>query len=840
MALTQITTSGLANGAVTSDKISNAVQLGGPTITQIQITDSSYDVLDDTAVSTNGGYIKITGTGFSAGAIVVIGSVNATSTGFVSSTVLNVQVPALTAGTYTVYVVNSNGGTAIGVNGLTYSAEPNWVTSSTLPNGTTGSAVSIQLNATEATTYTLQEGSSLPDGLTLTSGGLLSGTVTVEIETIYSFTVVATDAEAQDSPRAFTITIIAGDPYFYLTTLLLPGNGTNNQNNNVFLDSSNNNLAITRFGNTTQGTFSPFSQTGWSNYFDGNGDYLTAASNAAFNLGAGDYTIEFWVYKQTSSRVMCMAIAGAGLAVAINTSGNIEVCRSLTAIDFTFTAGVQNNVWTHIAVSRSGTNLRAFMNGTLLGTQTSSTSYGQGIFNVGIDADGASTPLLGYMSNMRLVKGTAVYTTNFTPSTTPLTAIANTSLLTCQSNRFIDNSTNNFTITRFGDTSVQAFSPFNPTSAWSAATNGGSGYFDGSGDYLETTNSSGLNGTGNFTIEFWYYPITNTGMLFNSRAGGTGGDGIDISTTLNITTASFVYFSSATINLNSWTHVAIVRNGGNLLRYINGTLQGTSAIAANFDGTTFRIGGNTQGNTGYLTGYISNFRVTNNAVYTSNFTPPTTPLTNIANTSLLLNFTNAGITDATSKNILETVGDAKISTVQSKFGGSSMFFDGSGDWLIVPQSPNINMGAGDFTFECWFYLTNTIVDFRMLASAISASESYSFIGLRGGGTGGRIEINFSNGSINLDLNNSVSQNTWTHIAVVRYGTTVNCFINGNSIGTGTSSGQFNIGLGGMYIGRYGGGTAHGWPGYLDDLRITKGYARYTTNFTPPTSAFPTL
>ena len=158
MALTQVTTSGLANGAVTSSKISNTVQLGGPTISQIQITDSSYNVLDDTAVSTSGGYIKITGTGFAAGAVVIIGSTNATSTGFVSSTVLNVQVPALTAGTYTVYVVNTNGGTAIGVNGLTYSAEPNWVTGSTLPSGTSTIPISIQLSATDATSYALAAG----------------------------------------------------------------------------------------------------------------------------------------------------------------------------------------------------------------------------------------------------------------------------------------------------------------------------------------------------------------------------------------------------------------------------------------------------------------------------------------------------------------------------------------------------------------------------------------------------------------------------------------------------------------------------------------------------------
>ena len=71
------------------------------------------------------------------------------------------------------------------------------------------------------------------------------------------------------------------DPYFEYTTLLLPGNGTNGAQNNTFLDSSTNNFTITRNGNTTQGTFSPFSQTGWGNYFDGTGDYLTATNNRA-------------------------------------------------------------------------------------------------------------------------------------------------------------------------------------------------------------------------------------------------------------------------------------------------------------------------------------------------------------------------------------------------------------------------------------------------------------------------------------------------------------------------------------------------------------------------------
>ena len=72
-----------------------------------------------------------------------------------------------------------------------------------------------------------------------------------------------------------------GDPYFQYNSILLPGQGTNGAQNNTFLDSSTNNFTITRNGNTTQGTFTPFSQAAgyWGNYFDGTGDYFTSSTS---------------------------------------------------------------------------------------------------------------------------------------------------------------------------------------------------------------------------------------------------------------------------------------------------------------------------------------------------------------------------------------------------------------------------------------------------------------------------------------------------------------------------------------------------------------------------------
>ena len=182
----------------------------GVLISGITVTDASYNNTDDTAVSLTGGYIKVTGTGFVSGCTIVVGNVIATSVTFISSTEVRAQLPALAAGTYVLYVSNPSGAVAIRVNAITFSALPTWVSTSPLPNGKLNTAISIQLSGTSdsSVTYALQSGSTLPAGVTISSSGLLSGTVTgITVETTYNFTVVATDVELQDSPKAFSITI---------------------------------------------------------------------------------------------------------------------------------------------------------------------------------------------------------------------------------------------------------------------------------------------------------------------------------------------------------------------------------------------------------------------------------------------------------------------------------------------------------------------------------------------------------------------------------------------------------------------------------------------------------
>ncbi len=184
-----------------------------PTINVISITDSSYNVLDDTAANTTGAFLRITGSNFQSGAIVMVGSTNtAISTTFVDSSTLRAQIPAIAAGTYPVYVVNTNGGTAIRINGLTTSPFPAWSTGATLSNQNANVSFSVALSANSDSNITYSNTTSLPAGTTLAANGLFSGTVSVGSQTTFTFDVRANDVENQDASRTFSLTVTVNPP----------------------------------------------------------------------------------------------------------------------------------------------------------------------------------------------------------------------------------------------------------------------------------------------------------------------------------------------------------------------------------------------------------------------------------------------------------------------------------------------------------------------------------------------------------------------------------------------------------------------------------------------------
>jgi hypothetical protein len=242
-------------------------------------------------------------------------------------------------------------------------------------------------------------------------------------------------------------------------------------------------------------------------------------------------------------------------------------------------------------------------------------------------------------------------------------------------------------------------------------------------------------------------------------------------------------------------------------------------------------------------GYIVDRLTKSGALYSTTFTPPSTPFTTTVSAgtvSLLCSMTNAGIIDNAEMNNLETVGNAQISTAQSKFGGASMLFDGSGDYLFAPGGNKFEIGGGDFTIELWVY-SSTVNAIKALVSygrsVISAYSDMSWTMQQL--SDGKIVFETSNGGsapvISITSTSALQANTWTHVALARSGSTFRLFFNGTAEVSGTSSASvFVPSSSNLYVGFYP-SFSRDFNGYIDDLRITKGYARYTANFTPQRS-----
>jgi hypothetical protein len=218
---------------------------------------------------------------------------------------------------------------------------------------------------------------------------------------------------------------------------------------------------------------------------------------------------------------------------------------------------------------------------------------------------------------------------------------------------------------------------------------------------------------------------------------------------------------------------------------------------------------------------------------------PTDP--NFANVSLLLHGDGANgsttiLDSSPSPKTVAAVGNAQISTAQSKFGGASIAFDGDGDYLSISSDAGLALGA-TWTVEFFVYL-----------NALGGGDSRnSFVSTGTLNTNGHLQIYTEDGPILvircggagsddvISGNNPFGVTTWTHLAFVSDNLAATIYVNGTANGTGTlasASTEPISSIGSMVF------SAYDLDGYIDDLRITKGIARYTANFTPPTAPFP--
>ncbi len=919
---------------------------------------SSYTIsgTDDTALDPAGGQtIFINGTGFKPGATITLSGTAVSIVSYVSPNRLSFTSPAKSAGTYTIYVTNTDGGTGIYAPGIVYSTFPTWTTSA----GSIGSYYETKniSNTFVATSdsaianYTVVSGA-LPIGATLYANGVLSGTAPVDSgSTTYNFTIQATDTELQDSTRSFSLTIntdvvtwsspadgttynitntpisnvtlsatsaagynvsysanalptgisltgntisgtasvagsttslltataattsrsatrtinwvvTLGDTYWKYVSLLLNGA---TPTTTFINDASLNNNQLTLFGDTKSNNFSPYDSGYYSALFDGDGDYLTVPNNTALQMGSGDFTIEFWIYYNSIASYQSPITKGYTAAgdILFQTGlgdGVMKIWLSGSNVITEATAAVTNQ-WYHYALVRSGTTVTLYRDGVSRGTTTSSVNFNTtdqlGIGATGKAPGGGSVgqwAVNGYMSNVRIVKGTAVYTTTFTPSTTPLTAIPNTVLLTCQDNRFIDDSLNNFTVTRNGNSSIRPAHPF--TTPTTVAYNSlYSTSFDGTGDYLSLSGTMSAIGTNDFTVEMWIrVTISGTYNVLDFTPSGLNGAYLNFYLS-SMTPALYVNSANritggAALNVGQWYHVAISRVSGNTRMFIDGTQSGSTWA----DTTSYLSPANrpvvcTSGNNigaNYMPGLVSNLRIINGTgLYSGNFTPPTSSLTAVTNTSLLTCQNSTLIDNSTNNFTITSFADARPIAVSpftmttsnlTVTSLGSTYFDGTGDYISWNPGAAAKFGTGDFTVELWFYPTITMTTHYLLEMR-DASNLTGWVLAYGVNVSGSITWYNGTGNLLTEASPLTRINQWNHVAFCRSGTSNRLFINGVQTNvTVTDATNYNNNNTTAYIGsRFDQNTTITtlFTGYIADIRIVKGTALYTSNFLLP-------
>ena len=638
---------------------------------------------------------------------------------------------------------------------------------------------------------------------------------------------------------------------------------------NRFVDNSTNAYTITKNGDAAIVPFSAFNNAPTYNGPEGvQSTFLPGANNYALinqsliPIDQQTFTIEAWVYLTANEQQVYPELICDDATNDFNWNFGIRNSRK---ISFMWRTGlnVYNesrgltslalNTWNHIAISVNGNTIWLYLNGVADLSSANALSSRMQVDNKtaigGIPGAGSSFFYKGFVSNLSVLNGVGKYPngTTFTPPTAPLPVnAAGQVLLFARPGPLDSNQTvAPKTVTITGTVPTSPSSPFGTVSGFPLAS--GSAYFDGNSSLSLTGSSALAFGFDDFSIEFWAYlpsPGT-TQILYDSRPNGVASG---VYPTIYTPSGIITYFVSGLNRIaanaaspsNTWIHVVVSRDTSGITRmFINGVAQTQTYTDSNnyLNGASRPILGRGDNPASTLiVGYISNLRVIRGTGVTS-VTVPTAPVTAVPNTQLLLNFTNGGIVDATRNNTFSTVGNAQVSTGIKKYGSGSMFFDGTGDWLLVQNSPEINLSTGDFTIECWINCSNTTTARSIAGKGVAST------------TGWEIYMNASptllifvyGGAITYSSNYNFNIGQWYHIAIVRAGTgigNIRMFVDGFLIFESATAITNDISTTNpLYIGA-GKGGATPFLGYIDDFRITKGVARYTSTFIPPATALP--
>ena len=741
----------------------------------------------------------------------------------------------------------------------------------TSPTITQGGAGSYAL-ATDGTptvitlTATDPEQIPLTWSYTVTSGALGTTATVTQADNVFTITPGTTDpTDAGTFELTFSVTdgtnIVSDVNSFSLvfstivqdskyTVALITTDGSVGSNS-TFTDSSANSLTLTPAGNPSSQSFSPYAAQGYSLQLDGN-DYITPGFND--NFGTGDFTFECWVKTTVGGIIMGQYDGGSQMEAfeIITTTGIMASHTDSGTEGAAGTKDLRDNLWHHLVWERHSGTYYYYADGVLQdsrantenGTQSSGWYIGRhGTANIGY--------YTGEIRDIKFTVGTAVYG-GTTPSVPTETTISGTETFVFATGlpygKDLSTNGSSRTITSFGDPKFVLEGPYD-YAKYDTTKHGGSIYFDGNGDNLTVANSADLQlgTTSAFTAEFWVYvPASNNDysvLLGKGYNTGTAewylelmADGaIDIFLSNNGTNYTYLTASvTGVLQQNTWHHIALVRESSSTIKvYTNGTqsYSNTSVSDWNVDTGPVNIGGYNDGSTQFWSNtYIADVRIVKGtAVYTSNFTPPTEPLSSTG-AALHVIGNDADILDKSQTTTLTLVGNTTSSTTQTKYASSSIYFDGTGDYIKIDEDFS-EFFDNAWTIEFWVYLNSSST-----SNAISIGDGSGVDGmyLLHGGNGFYLG---SNGSWNISAytSSTITVGQWHHCAVTWDGSDYRIFVDGALENTATSSaklgpGPYTIAIGATYTG------AQPTDGYIEDLRLTKGLARYTANFTTPTAS----
>jgi hypothetical protein len=635
-------------------------------------------------------------------------------------------------------------------------------------------------------------------------------------------------------------------------TVILLLQAPKSSNNNSFYDSANTLTQIGFKGSPIQGTFSPYSK--YATYFGASASIITNP-NANFSFGTGQFTIELWLYL-SASPTGNIQIAGVqstgGVALYIATNGTLSINLNGTGDILSSSYTPPLKTWVHLAIARNVSNaIGIFAAGARQASTTLGTSFsGSTGFKVGGFGE-------CYIANLRVTKGSALYDAGsaspYTPPSllTPLTPTPETVLLACQG-PYSTTSTDYSTFINTMSYSVGVVArPISTTTflttPYSTSTIAGSIYFNGTSDVVTSTNATSVNfGTSNFTAECWVYiPSYSTGdanekqLIEAVQSAGafqlyiTGG-GSGLRWGVNGVNGNII-LPAGLIPVAQWFHVAVSRTGtgaNQTFGFINGVLTISATDNNTYSQVGFGIGASRAG-ANYFAGYLSGIRIVNGyAMYGGAFSPSLTPPTaSLTGTTTIINGNGSAIYDVTGNNNIMTTGTSIISTATVKFGSNSIKLLGT-SYLNVISTTGTSFGSiigtADFTAEMWIYPTNVTGSFYLITIGTEAAGRYNIYLVNGA-----LTTNIYGSGV-VTMGGSIGANNWTHIAVARQGSTIRGFINGVLLGT-TDSNSGSIGNSNIIkVGSDSTGAAT-FQGFMSDVRLTRGVARYTASFTSATT-----